>query len=133
MPLISVSELTPRQLDYAVAKAERDDLAALNIQYPEHAEYHLRIHPSTNVEQAFPIIEREVIRWNKDGDVFYAWIGGHRYIDPLHEPMIEAMAPIRWDAFQYGQTLLIAAMRAFVESKLGKKVEIPLSLIQEPQ
>lgn len=130
MPLVSVAQLTPRQLDYAVAKAQGDDLAALNIQFPEHGRHYPSIRPSTSPDQAFPIIEREGIRWNKSGEQFYAWIGGHPYLDPLHEPMVEGIAPIKWDACQYGETLLIAAMRAHVEYKLGGVVDIPDELVR---
>ena len=73
---------------------------------------------STDWDQAGPIIDREDIHWGfgtKDGNkVVIASKFGH-HVKPL-----------------LGPTPLIAAMRCFVESRLGDKVEIPAAFaIQE--
>jgi hypothetical protein len=73
---------------------------------------------STDWALAGPIIEREEISLSRDfatGRVEWsAW----------------TPAPIRDDAeaFGYGLTLLIAAMRCYVASKLGDEVEVPEEL-----
>ena len=70
--------------------------------------------PSKNWDQAGPIIDREDIHWGfgtKDGNkVVIASKFGH-HVKPL-----------------LGPTPLIAAMRCFVESRLGDEVEIPEEL-----
>ena len=74
--------------------------------------------PSADWEQGGPIIDREDIHWGfgtKDGNkVVIASKFGH-HVKPL-----------------LGPTPLIAAMRCFVESRLGDEVEIPAAFaIQE--
>ena len=71
---------------------------------------------STDWEQGGPIIDREDIHWGfgtKDGNkVVIASKFGH-HVKPL-----------------LGPTPLIAAMRCFVQSRLGDKVEIPEELMK---
>lgn len=71
-------------------------------------------HPQTNWAQGGPIIERENISitgtafsWWECEEGWYAHVG---------------------DIFAYGDTPLVAAMRAYVASKLGDEVEIPEEL-----
>lgn len=105
---IKVSELTGAALDWAVAKAWQpvySDGALLAAVLQDG------YHPSTEWTQGGPIIERHIFRL-EDGDGVEDW-------------------PDRWLAegsgsTQYGQTALIAAMRAYVESKLGEWVEIEI-------
>jgi len=75
------------------------------------------VHPSTDWAQGGPIIERE-----------------HIALDYYHTPIHPDVQP-RWEArhgsgvFEYGPTPLIAAMRAYVASKLGDEVEVPEELV----
>ncbi len=67
---------------------------------------------STDWAQGGPIIERECISVEKEGK--FPWAAWSK-------------APFRDDAeaFGYGESLLIAAMRCYVASKLGGEIEIP--------
>src|SRR5574337_1442837 len=62
---IKTSELSGAALDWAVAKCEGDELAALNIQFPEQAKHYRRVSPSSDWAQGGPIIEREGIGLNR--------------------------------------------------------------------
>lgn len=67
--------------------------------------------PSTDGSQAIPIMEREDINTNREGEWKATIIrSGHSYR-------------------QFGPTLLVAAMRCYVASKLGDEVEIPQELL----
>lgn len=108
---IKTSELTGSALDWAVAKCEGIDLFETEGWiYGDGIRAVFR--PSTNWVQSGPIIEAKKI------DMF--WDEGNE----------------RWDASMHkgrhvesGPTLLIAAMRCYVASKLGNKTEIPKELI----
>lgn len=65
--------------------------------------------PSADWSWGGPIIERERINLRMDGRGFFA---------AVYEPF----AIVRWHK---GPTPLVAAMRAYVASKLGAEVEIP--------
>ncbi|MDM0010128.1 DUF2591 family protein [Variovorax sp. J22G73] len=96
---MKTAELTGTSLDYWVARAEG---------ITPTVEVQLRFMPSTNWGQAGPIIEREkiMIAWNAG-----EWISGvTAYVDGPSGHMSK------------GPTALIAAMRAFVTSKLGSDV-----------
>ena len=107
MKTIKVSEATNVQLDWLVAK----------IQFPgiELTKFSQVLnHPSTNWAQGGPIIEREKIAtqfWVSE-DAWEALIKGGFFAS-------------------YGPTPLIAAMRAYVASKLGDEVEVPDELLGE--
>ena len=123
---IKVSEATEVQLDWMVCKA-----AGMFAAYPKvgvgkkflalhqgnSAKY---IHPSTDWSQGGPIIEREFMdvevtpmgAEKKAYDVWRAW-----------HPSPDADA-----ACECGPTPLIAAMRCYVASKLGDKVDVPEEL-----
>lgn len=135
---IKTSELTGPALDWAVAKAEglkphamveRDygqaahrplnRWAAINLTPVGHDVFS----PSTDWAQGGPIIEREQI---------------HTYFDP--ECMwADVPAPAVWVAWincggmrrWHGRTLLIAAMRCFVASRLGDEVGVPKELLKD--
>ena len=134
---VKTSELTGTALDWAVAKCEglgklhyvdvvgristlKTAVMVWCMELPGdgHGD---KFSPSTDWSQGGPIIERErlcigarhtndVIHW--DDDVLY-WArtttGGH---------------------LKYGPTPLIAAMRCFVASRLGDKVDVPDELCQ---
>lgn len=106
---IKTGELIGVALDWAVAKCEGVEFLFYD---PPRGE--TRESPSTNWSQGGPIIEREMIWLGSDG------VGGFdaRIYEPDSEPWCE-----------YGQTMLIAAMRCYVASKLGDEVEIPEELL----
>jgi len=108
---MKTTELTGAALDWAVSKCEgftweRGDLDA--------GEYGPDFKPSTDWAKGGVIIERENISitgtnfpWWECDSGWYAHIG---------------------DLYSYGPTPLIAAMRCFVASKLGKEIELPEEL-----
>lgn len=122
---MKTSELTGAALDWAVAKCEgikvvavKGGRATFSDPTDDGALNEMPINYSTNWAQGGPIIEREDISVSREfqsGRVEWAaW----------------TPAPIRDDAeaFGYGPTPLIAAMRCYVASKLGDEIEIPEEL-----
>ena len=106
--MMNTSELTSQQLDWAVAKCEGyvldcdegADISGLTV-------LQWRYEPSTNWSQGGPIIERKGIGlWRSQEGLWFALYQGIPYQ-------------------QIGPTPLIAAMRCYVASKLGDKVDIP--------
>jgi hypothetical protein len=114
---MKTSELTGDALDWAVAKCQPDD--TVTIFFDEdgeklcHDEWDVpEFNPSTDWSQGGPIIERECIEVGRQGGEWIACIDVPENGD--------------WEAAgQYGPTLLIAAMRCYVQSKLGDDVERP--------
>ena len=108
---MKTSELQGAGLDWAVAKCEgyndyRFDGKYGRISTGQH------FCPSTDWAQGGPIIEREKITirfWN-------------------NEPFVTAYAFDTGSEWIHGPTLLVAAMRCYVASKLGGEVEIPEEL-----
>jgi len=107
-----VSELSGAELDYLVGMAEEldfyepysgQDVLLVRIRYN-------LIHwkPSSNPQQAWPIIERDKIVINRNGEEWISWIGS------LYNNK----------TIQCGETSLIAAMRCFVASKYGETVDV---------
>jgi hypothetical protein len=117
MKKVKTCELYGLDLNWAVATAEgiaveyiNDGITQCLLQTQGG-----RYAPSTNWAQGGPIIEREGID-TKEGNPLYFPKGNEKgdYYEPL------------WIAGkQHGQTLLIAAMRYYVASKLGDTVELP--------
>ena len=115
---IKTSELTGAALDWAVAKCEGysqeclDDIALTGQQY-ESGFY------STDWAQGGPIIEREEISVSRE------------FASSRIEWAAWTPAPIRdeSEAFGYGPTPLVAAMRCYVASKLGDTVDVPDDLV----
>ena len=110
---MKTSELSGAALDWAVAKCEGKE--------PKHHEGWPMEEPSeysTDWAWAGPIIEREEISVSRE-------FSSNRVEWAAWTP-----APIRDDAeaFGYGESSLIAAMRCYVASKLGDEVEIPEGL-----
>lgn len=114
---MKTSELTGAALDWAVAKCDGvingDDLDIGFIREGGYA-------PSTDWAQGGPIIGREFISTSREFSEFtkgYEWAAW-------------TPAPIRdeAEAFGYGPTPLIAAMRCYVASKLGDEVDVPEEL-----
>lgn len=127
---MKTSELTGPALDWAVAKAgggiDQDisiggyitKAIVIDNGRPLSMTYGDTYAPSENWEQGGPIIEQEKITWSM-------------VLNP------EGSAERRWLAFSYrygsskavaGPSMLVAAMRCFVASKLGDEIDIPEEL-----
>jgi hypothetical protein len=139
---IETKDLTGAALDWAVCVAEDDLLAAKCIQYPHLAEHYPKVSPSTNWSQGGPIIEREKISvvcvegdYNPDKagtpdcyDIY--WVAEIGRVSPQEDygPQGDfwgASLHIYEDEGVAGPTPLIAAMRCYVASRLGREVDIP--------
>ena len=118
---MKTAELIGLPLDWAVVRCECDIPAqfvsiparlngSVRVFRKDISSYSEPISPSTDWAQGGPIIERDKITIEYTGDPD-TWC-----------------ANIRADEEVYGPTPLIAAMRAFVASKLGNEVEIPEGL-----
>ncbi len=110
--MIKVSEATPSQINYLVAKIEgvKFTLAQVYGLWSVVSEYNYRLYePATDWAQGGPIIEREGIT--------------------LTHQQTQWVAQTDDDVFAYGPTPLIAAMRCYVVSKLGDTVDVPEELI----
>lgn len=122
---IKVSETTPLQLDYLVAKCEGETLsqASLAFQIKEHGclqRPHLGSwKPSTSWAQGGVILEREKITVGYER---YGAQGGETW-DAVKKAFDDT---VLW--LEYAPTPLIAAMRCFVASKLGDEVDVPEEL-----
>ena len=111
--MIKVSEATPSQINYLVAKIEgvKFTLAQVYGLWSVVSEYNYRLYePATDWSQGGPIIEREMIE-------------------------LVPQSPALWEAMYRNQhiphdgpTPLIAAMRCFVASRLRDEIEIPEEL-----
>ena len=97
---IKTSKLSGAALDWAVKKAIKKDGG-----YFLPSKNYKNISHSTNWAHGGPIIEREGIALGQTGDGWEATCDGCIYIS--------------------GPTLLIAAMRCYVASKLGEEVGVP--------
>lgn len=132
---IKVSEATICQIDYLVAKCEGytcqfDDEVSGPWLVPDEPylfdEIPLsRYTPSTDPSQGYPIIERELNVLEKRDGYWYAWRAKRN--DGSVTMTFATMLASR-EAWAYGPTPLIAAMRAYVISKLGDYAEIPEEL-----
>jgi len=88
--------------------------------------------PSTNAEQAWPIIEREGINLRairKPGhSMDNTWLAAYDHGNT--GTMVQWVKRITWHKhYSSGPTPLIAAMRCFVASKVGDEVEVPDEII----
>ena len=134
---IEVSESTPVQLNWMVAKATGMldagrvvvDFEYLAGQDPIRLNplpdvyYTTGYKPSTNWSQGGPIIEREGISTVRDeGDDYWQAV-----TDANSGSMFGP--GLCGNNFQCGPTPLIAAMRCYVASRLGAEVEIPDELV----
>ena len=124
---IETSELIGAALDWAVAKCEAEkDVLYCQQQYGrllvriagnhETTDSEWLYSPSTNWAQGGPIIEREKILADFDN----GW--------SFETPWRCAVSINRYDLYD-GETLLVAAMRCYVASKLGDVVDIPEELL----
>ena len=117
---IKTSELIGPALDWAVAKCEGVNEEAFRLYYEptEPADYdsngYPEFHYSTYWSQGGPIIERERLNLSPTStDIWDCW----------------PESGMSDDLWQRGPTPLVAAMRCFVASKLGDKVEVPEELL----
>ena len=82
--------------------------------------------PSTEWRDGGPIIDRELITTvaskGVGGEGPLVWFA---YVGPFHHYIDERLPGYPGDGDTQGPTLLIAAMRAYVASKLGEEVELP--------
>ncbi len=110
---MKTNELSGAALNWAVAKCE-----GLLVSDMWSGDMWLGLPYSTDWAKGGPIIEREEISISRE-------FASNRIEWAAWTP-----APIRDDAeaFGYGPTPLIAAMRCYVASKLGDEVEIPEEL-----
>lgn len=123
---IETAKLEGAALDWAVAKCEGyaplrhsrlatvmvEKMNARGVMQPEHIS---SLRYSTNWAQGGPIIERERIDiwcYESDLSLFRANIQGSMKPD------------------QQARTMLLAAMRCYVTSKLGDEVEVPEALLK---
>lgn len=114
------SELTGSALDWAVAKCEGNIPKDWNASYSnwQAKDY------STDWAQGGPIIEREGITPRYDQRRKVGWEAFH-YISSIHA-LTEACTQELW---MFGPTPLVAAMRCYVASMLGDKVDVPEELL----
>lgn len=105
-------------------KVKTNELAALNILYPQQAKHYPKVSPSTDWSQGGPIIEREGIEVVRGNDLIFPK-GNEKgeYTEPLW------LASCGGGRKFHGPTALIAAMRCYVASKLGDEVEVPDELV----
>ena len=118
---IKTKDLIGEALDYAVAQLEKANPSKSTGEpfLYEHRLYLQDFMPSTMWSHGGPIIEREKIWWSRNDDAMSeqdVW-----YCLSNHQSLLEQIS-------QTGPTLLVAAMRCFVASKLGDVVEIPNNL-----
>ena len=114
MVIVNVSTASNGVLDYLVFKAQPHGEGT----YWETTEVVPLFNPTSNWAQGGPIIEREKFDIGTTDEGWYA--GSHNRLDDPN--------PLIWCN---GKTPLEAAMRCFVISKLGNKVEVPDGIIGE--
>lgn len=129
---MKVADLLGVMLDYWVARAEGADLGPdwdqdeYVIVGGHSGHPQVEYSPSTDWAQGGPIIERERIHLEPfpGGDEYPEWLAFEQS-DGWGEPLYDS--PLR----QYGDTALMAAMRAYVALRFGD--EVPDSAIDAPQ
>jgi hypothetical protein len=113
------SELTGSALDWAVANCEGNN-------YCHHIHLLEQWEPSLDWAQGGPIIAREKIWWSDNGDATSdqdIW-----WCLSTSDPVTGEIQGLTEQVEGLGPTLLVAAMRCYVASKLGDEVEIPEEL-----
>lgn len=121
---VKIEELIGLALDWAVAKSEGMHVTILEPCKFEklHAEGELCF--SINPVQAHPIIDRECINLRHESFDHKAKTGPYcksASIIDNHDGIVNKE--------QFGPTLLVAAMRCYVSSKLGQEIEVPEKLL----
>jgi len=128
---IKVSEATPLQLDWLVAKAAQMPVVvmcnptwAVPVYVATNETGLYTFAPATNWEQGGPIIEREGIELH--GSILDA---GNCWAQ-FYRPHTTFDGGARHYHRQEGSTPLIAAMRCFICSRFGEIVEVPDELLE---
>ena len=129
---MKTSELIGPALDWAVAKCEGEDSQAFYYYAYDNMPLYLdeAVHPmwqpSTNWAQGGEIIEREQMDVLHYPDQWVAQLWANRNWRQTipSAPGHEKVRPLN-SAFGAGPTMLIAAMRCYVASKLGDEVDVP--------
>ena len=120
MKTIKVSEATPIQLDWLVAKCEKRPLSQASITSMLDRYGHLQLahggdySPTTSWTQSGPIIDQEKI--------LFGPAANQRIAADMRRTGTSGV-------MGFGETHLIAAMRCYVASKLGEEVEVPKELL----
>lgn len=129
---IKTSELIGPALDWVVAKCEGREpghylgvvRATAHPDFPDSAPmFGPDLQYSTDWAQGGRLIDREKL-----------CVGYQHQLDPAYVPLLDP-ATICWARttaggyLKYGPTLLIAAMRCFVASRLGDEVDVPDELL----
>ena len=144
--VVLIADLVGSSLNYAVSMCESDnvevefrdgDLYCVGGHFGDNGLYT----PSEDFEHGVAVIMREGIATRKSKGKWYAmteadcgsstnvsWtektgLGGERYGKLSYE------IHLRTKRFE-GETLLIAGLRAYVASKLGKSVDVPVALLE---
>ena len=121
------SELTGAALDWAVCeatgllKAYTQFRSGKNFLKVYGVARNRHLHPSTDWSQGGPIIEREGLQPScQEAGKFVGQWGCNKWVTNTQGANVAIS--------KYGETLLIAAMRCYVASKLGDNIEIPEEL-----
>ena len=115
MLTMKTAELIGISLDWAVAKCEGAYLAGYEVDWRNN-----RVKKySIDWAQGGPIIEREMREFGFD-----LWAGAHVPDGQFAATYCRGAS----DSYMYGSTPLIAAMRCYVDAKLGDEIEIPEEL-----
>ncbi|CAA2107598.1 phage protein NinX family protein [Variovorax paradoxus] len=109
---MEVSKLEGAMLDYWVARAEG---------MSPSQESQMRYMPSTDWADGGKIIEREGIAVTR-GDATTVWFAGWQASSDAGDENLDGFRRVAAECWHSGSTPLIAAMRAFVDSKFGPKV-----------
>lgn len=130
---VKTAELKGAALDWAVCKAEGDELAARNIMYPNHAKHFPTVSPSTNWAQGGPIIESENINIVRCNDLYFPSGNEHgEYYEQYWKAEIKGETDLNMSLYkEHGPTPLISAMRCYVAATFGDEVDIPEELIND--
>ena len=134
---IKVQDLTKLQLNWAVATSEEHpkaiDTSGLDgpvvicgfkqkmLHSNREGQEWIAYQPSSNWTQGGPIVEREITRMFKN--LADGWTAQIRH-EKEHPSLVGRKVTTGWTNAS-GPTPLIAAMRCFVENRLGSEVEIP--------
>jgi hypothetical protein len=129
---IKVTELEGVALDFAVARCEKRGLGTfegemLDIRIGQG----VRPLPySTSWADGGPIIERENINLAGKNPVFDTWAAMTQWEGNEQEGSTPLDVLMGRKSKYYGPTLLVAAMRCYVSSKLGDETEVPDKLVE---
>ena len=127
---IKTSELSGAALDWAVAKCEglnpdESGLVEIGTFKGRAVSVPIFYAPSQNWAQGGPIIERERIQLRDHIDLRLHWTAS---LHVMNSNWVGKM--VSSTVFEDGPTLLVAAMRCYVASKLGDEVEVSDELTQ---